>query len=443
VLLPRGESALPRDRLAAVQEDRLRRAFIAVCASEGYGGTAVAKVVAEARTSRATFYEHFGSREDCLLSAYRATTLQWDEQLALAGRGAASRHRLEVVLEALLRVIAEDVARARLVLVETLAAGDRARHEREVMVRRGSAFLMRLLAHAERPPHAPALALFGGLYWAIATRVLHDEGDQLLRISAPLLAWIHSYDPPASTPQSTVDWDRLGGCSPGSSRPPTQTTPERSAGAEDAYERKGVQAERIVSAVAGLSVEKGYAGMTISDIVARAGIARETFYACFAGKAEAYRATQESALNKVIAMSATAFVSEGGWRARVWRGLEALLEFASTHPALAAVDLIESFAAGPDAVNRSIQNRLAFTLFLEEGYRQRPEAERLPRICSEAISGAIFELMRREVVAGRAEHLTKLLPRACYVALAPFIGPMEARRFIESRRTGEPHSGQT
>ena len=38
-------------------------------------------------------------------------------------------------------------------------------------------------------------------------------------------------------------------------------------------------------------------------------------------------------------------------------------------------------------MRRSFDNRMAYTLFLEDGYRQRPEAERLPRLCSEAIGG--------------------------------------------------------
>ena len=76
---------------------------------------------------------------------------------------------------------------------------------------------------------------------------------------------------------------------------------------------------------------------------------------------------------------------------------------------------------------------MAYTLFLEEGYRQRPEAERLPRLCSEAVAGAILELLRRRTVEGDATKVCELAPHAVYVALAPFIGPAAALELVEGK----------
>lgn len=78
---------------------------------------------------------------------------------------------------------------------------------------------------------------------------------------------------------------------------------------------------------------------------------------------------------------------------------------------------------------------MAYTLFLEEGYRQRPEAEGLPRLCSEAIAGGILELMRKQTVAGEIKTIPALAPQVIYLALAPFIGPMEALTFVRERLT--------
>ena len=66
---------------------------------------------------------------------------------------------------------------------------------------------------------------------------------------------------------------------------------------------------------------------------------------------------------------------------------------------------------------------MAYTLFLEDGYRQGERGRSLPRLCSEAISDAILGLMRWQVVEGRTERMLEILPEAAYVALAPFIGP--------------------
>jgi len=95
--------------------------------------------------------------------------------------------------------------------------------------------------------------------------------------------------------------------------------------------------------------------------------------------------------------------------------------------------VIESYAVGSAAIRRSVDNLMAYTLFLEDGYRQGSRAEGLPRLCSEAIAASILGLMRRTVDEGRTERMLELLPQAAYVALAPFIGPEEAIALVESK----------
>ena len=76
----------------------------------------------------------------------------------------------------------------------------------------------------------------------------------------------------------------------------------------------------------------------------------------------------------------------------------------------------------------------SFTIFLEEGYHQRPEAAALPRLVSQAIAGGIFEIVQREVAAGRTAELPRLLPQLTYIAIAPFLRP-ETRSLCCARRS--------
>jgi AcrR family transcriptional regulator len=182
--------------------------------------------------------------------------------------------------------------------------------------------------------------------------------------------------------------------------------------------------------------------MTVADIVAVAAITRESFYELFRNKEEAFLATQEMGLQESVSGAAAAFFAGPTWPDRVWEGLSALLSYIAVQPNLVYVDLLESSAAGSAALRRSFDNRMAYTLFLEDGYRQRPEAEGLPRLCSAAIGGAILELMRHQVVAGRSERMLEVLPQAAYVSLAPFIGPVSALEVVEGKvataRSGTP-----
>jgi hypothetical protein len=73
---------------------------------------------------------------------------------------------------------------------------------------------------------------------------------------------------------------------------------------------------------------------------------------------------------------------------------------------------------------------LAFNVFLEEGYRYRPQAAELPRLFAEAIAGSVLELAAFYIRHDRAAETPGLLPLLTYVILAPFTGVREANELI-------------
>lgn len=69
--LPRGRSRLPQPAVLASQRERLLHAAIAAVAESGYAPVTVADIVRLAKVSRAAFYAHFTTKEDCFLAATR------------------------------------------------------------------------------------------------------------------------------------------------------------------------------------------------------------------------------------------------------------------------------------------------------------------------------------------------------------------------------------
>src|SRR5215472_17539227 len=69
--LPRGRSRLPEPAVRASQRDRLLRAVVTATAEKGYLAVTVADIVRRAKVSRAAFYLHFRSTEECFLAATR------------------------------------------------------------------------------------------------------------------------------------------------------------------------------------------------------------------------------------------------------------------------------------------------------------------------------------------------------------------------------------
>src|SRR5690242_1893989 len=68
--LPRGRHGLPRRFIVHNQRERMLLAVAESVAEQGYATTTVADIIARARLSRRTFYEHFADKEECFLAAY-------------------------------------------------------------------------------------------------------------------------------------------------------------------------------------------------------------------------------------------------------------------------------------------------------------------------------------------------------------------------------------
>ena len=130
--LPHGPHELSREQVAESQRTRLIAALTELMAAHGYHGVRLAELVTRAGVSKATFYEHFRDKEQCMLAAYEqyAGTLiaaivpPPDEEAPVVVdfvRGVVSRF---------IGVIERDPTTARAFFVELDSAGPEARARR-------------------------------------------------------------------------------------------------------------------------------------------------------------------------------------------------------------------------------------------------------------------------------------------------------------------------
>ncbi len=402
-----------------------------VAAAHGYAGASVNRVVAAAGCSRATFYQHFASREDCFLAAHEAVA---GRLVGALGRTEAlpALERPRAALTFVLSTAERDPAAALVASFEALGAGAATRARREALFAAVEASIARCLADlpATDPcPAIPARALIGAVEGVVANRALRGDHGRAGRLLFDLLAWLDSYALPLARHPTAKEWDRLG-------RRALASAP--AAVARDGPAPVSLQADqeaRILAALPQLVADRGYAATRVADLVAAAGVSRTTFYALFDGKEDLFRAVQTAALQTSISRTAEAFFGADGWPDRVWNGLGALFAYTAENPHLAYLDMVESCVAGAPALRRSIDNRMAFKIFLQEGYLQHARARQLSALCSEAIGAGILELLRTAVLAGESERAPGLLPQAAYVALAPFLGAEAALEFVRAKVT--------
>jgi AcrR family transcriptional regulator len=195
----------------------------------------------------------------------------------------------------------------------------------------------------------------------------------------------------------------------------------------------GSSRERILRATAWAVRERGYRHTTVSDIVAAAGVSRRLFYERFTCKQDAFIAAYEHAFERTLAACTPAFFSSEEWTQKIWQSALAASRFLAAEPLLAHLGFVEGYAPGRAFAARAHATQLAFTLFLEEGYRETTRASALPRSCLDLTAAAIMELGSHASRGRQPLDIRALHPLAVYIALAPFITPDTAGPLIASK----------
>ena len=125
--IPRGRHAPPLEVRVAVQKRRLFEAAATVFSRVGYAEASAEAISREAGMSKATFYEHFKNKEECLVALFEFAAITFGEVIRTAssesGLGYEERHRAG--LRAILELIEANPMLAQAMLVETVGAGPR------------------------------------------------------------------------------------------------------------------------------------------------------------------------------------------------------------------------------------------------------------------------------------------------------------------------------
>ena len=131
---PRGRHAPPLEVRQDRQRRRLYAAAAAVFANVGYADATAEAIAREAGMSKATFYEHFGNKEDCIIALHDAATTAVLEAMRRTGddhAGPDAAGRVRAVIHTFLEVLAAFPDEAQTLLVEIIGAGPRAMERRD------------------------------------------------------------------------------------------------------------------------------------------------------------------------------------------------------------------------------------------------------------------------------------------------------------------------
>lgn len=410
---------MDREEIARNQRARLYGAMIEAVSQRGYHATTVAHVIGLAGVSRRAFYEQFANKEQCFLGTYDIVVAGTRKRMLEAWaseRGWANR--VHAACKALLDEVADSPKGPRLVLVDALGIGPKARERLQLA---GFTF-ERLVASAFQTapeevgfPKLTARAVVGGVRHVVFIRMLEQRERELYTLTDEVLDWIESYRTPAAA--------RLGmlGMARPAHVPPTPA----------AFLARDDRRARVLGSVVHLTLDSGYANLTDPQIAQFAGISTEAFHKQFANKEQCFLAVLDEFVQEALESVKPSMESAGSWPEAVYAAMAAFVEYLVAHQALLRIAFINLFEVGPGMIGRMTRSVEGFTKLLTE---TGPEPQRGPAVALEAVTGGVWGIIGTYVANDRLSRLPSLVDQLAFTVLAPYVGAKTAIETIAAAR---------
>jgi AcrR family transcriptional regulator len=175
-----------------MQRQRLLQAAAEEFARRGYARTSSESISRRAGMSKATFYEHFANKQDCILALFDRAAEVVGEAMVDAAQAAGddAGRRMKAATHAFLRSVAAHPAFAQTLLIEIIGAGPEAALRRD-QIMQGFAGLLdaenataaqRGLITRFASPHDP-FAIVGAINELVSRQVRLGEPEDVLELA--------------------------------------------------------------------------------------------------------------------------------------------------------------------------------------------------------------------------------------------------------------------
>lgn len=171
------------------------------------------------------------------------------------------------------------------------------------------------------------------------------------------------------------------------------------------------QRMRLLDAMAELMAEKGYAHVTIADIVGRGGVAKRTFYEYFADKEAGFQAVGEYLASKIAEAIVLTHDPSMNLYARTEATIRGMLQVLQDHPTYARACFLDVWAAGAKTVelrlnvNRELAQLLVF--LSQDIARHQSSVQAISDVHASAVITAIDGYLFRVIYTEGAEQITR------------------------------------
>jgi AcrR family transcriptional regulator/DNA-binding MarR family transcriptional regulator len=174
--------------------------------------------------------------------------------------------------------------------------------------------------------------------------------------------------------------------------------------------------------------EQGAGGATVSQIVARAGVSRRTFYDIFSDSEDCVVAAVADALERARARVLPVWRTGGEWRARVRASVIELLVRFDEDPVLARLLVVESLGAGEQVLELRARVLDALAGAIEQGEKGVGTGTKQGRLSAEGALGGVLAILHARLTQREPGRLVELSGALMSVLVLPYFGRAAAQR---------------
>ncbi len=191
---------------------------------------------------------------------------------------------------------------------------------------------------------------------------------------------------------------------------------------------------QILEAMAALVAERGVAGATLADTLARAGASRRAFYELFPDRNRCLVAAFDLGVERAAARMTPAYAAERRWRDGIRAALAEGLRFLDEEPALARVVIVHSLGDSADLVRRRVKVQARMRDVIDLGrFERAARRSEPPAIAAEGVIGAVLAVIQTRLFAQDADPpderpTIELFGSLMSLIVLPYLGPTAAQR---------------
>lgn len=170
------------------------------------------------------------------------------------------------------------------------------------------------------------------------------------------------------------------------------------------------QRARLQRAMIEIVGEQGHDAVTVRGLTRLAGVSTRTFYEHFEGKDDCLLSTYEAVIEQVASQLRPSRFPGLGWKRRLEEAMRALTVEAAHQPKAARLVLVETFAVGPEALERMRSVGEALEGVIQESGPRTPAGEKLPPLVAKGIAAGVARAVGARLLAERARELPDIAP---------------------------------